>query len=214
MHFKIHAKFVLSRDKYFLARSRDKNVLHIGACDAPYTLSKYEDGLLLHDKLEGVCKSLLGIDVDATSIKLMNELGFTNIIQFDLNDIGKLDFLPDVIILGETIEHLTNLDNLFKNVKKMMNKNCELLISTPNPFYLGNFVNALKSSENTHEDHKLYCSPQTLQQLLTNLGFRTEEVLFSFLDREKESAKKRMMKTFARCFPMLSETLIVRCKST
>jgi hypothetical protein len=64
MQFKIHAKFTPNRDTYFLSCCFGKNVLHVGACDAPYTMDKFYAGLLFHCKLEKVCKNLVGIDID------------------------------------------------------------------------------------------------------------------------------------------------------
>jgi 2-polyprenyl-3-methyl-5-hydroxy-6-metoxy-1,4-benzoquinol methylase len=144
----------------------------------------------------------------------MRNIGFTNVIKFDLTNIEEFNFFPDVIVLGDTIEHLTCMDVLFRNIYKIMskNKNSELLISTPNAFYFKNFLKSLMMTENTHKDHKLYFSPQTLSLLLDMQGFTIEEMVFTFLNRKQESIVKKIVKLFLRYFPMLSETIVIRCK--
>lgn len=212
MLFNIKGDFVESRDDYFLKACVNKKVLHIGACDAPYTLEKYERGLLLHQKLHKVCSKIVGIDIDDKAVRIMNDLGYQNVTCLDMNKVNKLNFMPDIIILGETVEHLMNMEVALTNIKKIMKENCELLISTPNAFYLNNFFHAFKKQENAHEDHKHYFTPQTLKQLLEANRLHTEKVVFTFLNRESESFKKKTAKRLIRYFPMLAETLVFRCK--
>lgn len=212
MRFDFKAEFIQNRDDYFERVCANKKVLHIGACDAPYTLKKHEQGLLLHEKLDKICSKIIGVDVDQQAIDTMKKLGYDNIVHLDMNRINELDFVPDVVVAGETIEHLMNMEIALTNIKKIMNKNCELLISTPNAFYLNNFFHALKKQENAHEDHKHYFTPQTLKQLLEANRLHTEKVIFTFLNRESESFKKKTAKRLIRYFPMLAETLVFRCK--
>lgn len=212
MRSKFKAEFVENRDDYFEKICANKKALHIGACDAPYTLKKHEQGLLLHEKLNRVCSEIVGVDVDDEAICIMEGLGYKNIVRFDMNRIDELEFVPDVIVFGETIEHLMNTEVALTNISKVMNENCELLISTPNAFCLYNFLRALRKFENVHEDHKHYFSPQTLRQLLEANGLRTEEIVFTFLNRKTESFKKKLSRRLIRHFPMLAETLVFRCK--
>lgn len=212
MRFQFKAEFVQNRDDYFERVCANKKVLHIGACDAPYTLKKHEQGLLLHEKLDKICSEIIGIDIDDKAVRIMNDLGYKNIICFDMNKVNELDFVPNIIVFGETIEHLMNTEVALRNIRKIMDENCELLISTPNAFYLNNFFHALKKQENAHGDHKHHFTPQTLKQLLEANRLHTEKVIFTFLNREPESLKRKLAKKFIRYFPMLAETLIFRCK--
>ena len=211
MQFKIESKFLKSRDAYFAKVCANKKVLHIGACDAPYTLEKHRQGLLLHEKLHMVSSEVVGIDNDEKAVGIMSDLGYNDVICFDMNKVNELDFVPQVIVFGETIEHLMNIEVAISNIKKVMSEDCQLLISTPNAFCLFNFLRAIIKREATHEDHKHYFSPQTLKQLLEANGLKTE-VVFTFLDRKGESYKKKVLKAVIRCFPMLCETLVFRCE--
>ena len=51
-----------------------------------------------------------------------------------MNKFEELDYVPDVIIFGEVIEHLMNLETALTNLKKVMSKDTLLIISTPNCF--------------------------------------------------------------------------------
>ena len=186
-------------------------MLHIGACDAPYTLQKFKNNLLLHTKLSKVSKEVLGIDIDKDAIEFLNREGFDNIVYYNMDNLGNLEFSPEIIVFGETIEHLTNLGYALENIKEITNDKCELLISTPNAFYIMNFFNSIRMQEQIHEDHKVLFSYQTLKQLLESKSFKITEAIYTFLDREDGSCKKQIFKKIMSKFPILAETLIFRC---
>jgi 2-polyprenyl-3-methyl-5-hydroxy-6-metoxy-1,4-benzoquinol methylase len=212
MDFAINCKFEYNRDDYILKICRNKKVLHIGACDAPYTSQKLENNLLLHTKLSQVSKKLLGIDINKNAINFLHQQGYNNIIYYNMDELGLLEFEAEVIVFGETIEHLTNLDSALENIKKIINDKCELLISTPNAFYIMNFFNSIRKKEVTHKDHKILFSYQTLKQLLESKSFKIIEAVYTFLNRENKGCKKRIFKRVISGFPVLAETLLFRCK--
>jgi 2-polyprenyl-3-methyl-5-hydroxy-6-metoxy-1,4-benzoquinol methylase len=55
---------------------------------------------------------------------------------FDMNNLENLDYAPDVIVFGETIEHVFNIKIALDNLKKVMGKETLLIISTPNAYSL------------------------------------------------------------------------------
>ena len=186
--------------------------MHIGACDAPYTLQKFKNNLLLHTKLSNVSREMLGIDIDKDAIDFLSQKGYDNIVFYNMDNLGNLEFKPEVIVFGETIEHLTNLGCALDNIKKITNDKCELLISTPNAVYIMNFFNSIGKKEGAHEDHKVLFSYQTLKQLLESKSFEIINVIYTFLDREGESYKKQVFKRIMSKLPVLAETLLFRCK--
>jgi 2-polyprenyl-3-methyl-5-hydroxy-6-metoxy-1,4-benzoquinol methylase len=212
MEYMIKCNFITSRDSYFVEKSKNKRVLHIGACDSPYTLIKSQTGLLLHEKLDKVTSYLMGIDIDKSAITIMNNLGFKNIECIDFNNLSNINKQFDIIILGETLEHLMNFETSLQNIKKIMNKKTELLISTPNAFYINNFRYSLYGKEKTHPDHKMLFSYQTIKNLLHANDFEINEFLYSFLDREHNNLMKKLTIAFTRLAAnALAETLILSC---
>lgn len=212
MLYRFEAGYEPSRDAYLVELAKGKNVLHIGACDAPYTRQKKEDDLLLHAKLDAVASNLLGIDIDSDAIELMKEYGYSNIFRFDMNNLDELDFQPDVVIFGETIEHLVDFSSAFTNLKKIMVSGTILVVSTPNALSWSNFLNALSGIERVHEDHTVAFTPRTLEKMIEANGLTVTKKIFTFLDRKKERWPKKLQKAMLSRFPLLSGTLLYECR--
>lgn len=131
--------FSESRNKTILDYCINKKVLHIWACDAPFTEEKlkWKHWPLLYKEIDKVCKEQLWIDLDKKSINLLNRQKiFTNskTVFFDMNKLEELNYKADVIIFWEVIEHLMNIEIAISNIKKIMKKDTILIISTPNAF--------------------------------------------------------------------------------
>ena len=105
------------RNRLIIDHCRNKSVLHLGATDAPFTEIKYKNDLLLHTQIMKVAANVKGIDIDQPSIDFLSTKGINNIESFDMNQLGNLDFKPDVIVFGEIIEHLQNLQTALSNLK-------------------------------------------------------------------------------------------------
>jgi len=208
MAYNIAAPFCPDRDERIVEWSTGRRVLHIGACDAPYTKRKFERGLLLHPKLAAVASELRGIDLDREAIKLMERLGYP-IAHFDMNNARELGFRAEVIVFGETIEHLANFDSTFKCLRSIMVDGTRLIISTPNAFYSRRFVDAAFGTERTHEEHTCLFSLQTLRQMLARYGLEVEEAAYTFLPRHKNRMRRRFNMALARLASALGETLLV-----
>ncbi|NVP18165.1 methyltransferase domain-containing protein [Candidatus Gracilibacteria bacterium] len=179
--------FSPSRNKIILDYCKGKKVLHVGACDAPFTQGKLDGkyGPLLYKDIDNVCLEQIGIDLDKESIELLNsksEFKKSKVIFFDMNKLEELDFKPDIIIFGEVIEHLMNLEIALTNLKKVMNENTILIISTPNAFYLTAFINSIFGVERFHEDHKVLFSYGYLKNLLNFNGIDIINGYFTTLD--------------------------------
>lgn len=201
------------RNSVIIQKCENKTVLHLGATDAPYTKFKFEKNLLLHLHIERVAKKVLGIDIDAESIAFLSKNGINNIEFFDMNNLGDLNIDADVIVFGEIIEHLENLNIAFDNLKKVMTEKTELIISTPNMFYIYNTIEILKNNhELVHPDHKLGFTYGTINQLLNSNGFEIVDFYFTFLPRSKEKFKKKLIKIFCKIKPSFSENLLVIAK--
>ena len=201
-----------SRETLILNRCRNKKVLHIGACDAPYTQEKYKNASLLHGKIANVAKKVIGIDNDSEQIKFLNSKGFS--IQYqDLNKQSKISFQPEVIIFGETIEHLTNFDAVFKALKSLMTKKTELIISTPNSYSLMYFVTNLFGYEFINPDHKTSFSMASLKQLLNFQGFLVKDCYFTHLEKNKnnDGLPFKVFRLLSRFFPTTADTILVSC---
>lgn len=210
--YKKHTQFKKTRDEVLLEYCAGKKVLHIGATDSPYTEQKFSDNLLLHTKIQKEASELLGIDIDKDSIDFLCKKGVNNIIEFNMNNLKELNFEPDVIIFGETIEHLMNQEIALSILKKSMNKDTKLLVSTPNAMWLNKIIDTFNFQETQHTDHKMIFSYATIKNLFETNGFIIESVYFTFLNRKYEGIKKICKKFFCKIFKGFSETIIVVAK--
>jgi len=182
--------FSQSRNKIILNYCKWKKVLHIWACDSPFTEKKYNwnSWPLLYREIDNICNEQLWIDLDKNSIDFLNsknEFKKSKIIFFDMNKLESLNFQPDIIIFWEVIEHLMNLEIALTNLKNIMNKNTLLIISTPNAFCINYFINILRNVEYVHEDHKVIFSTATLNNLLNSNWLDIEKIYYTLLDEDK-----------------------------
>lgn len=172
-------KFLKSRDTKLLEICEGKNVLHIWATDSPITISRFESWDLLFPKINSVAKEQLWLDVDEKSIEYLHKKWYTNIINFDMNKISTLDFVPDVILFTDTLEHLYNPWIALKNLLSVMKKHTQLIITVPNSLCIKNISWAFSWTLNEHEEHTLSFTYQTLKQLVELQWFKVQESYFS-----------------------------------
>ena len=208
--FKKH--FTKFRDDYIVDQCKNKKVLHIGSCDWPYTEEKFKKGMLLHQKIDKVCKDQLGIDLDKDSISFLKKNGIENIKYFNMNKVEKLSYKPDIIIFGETIEHIMNLGNGLNNLKKIMKKDTKMIITTPNADAIYRVYMSLRGYEIQHPDHNVIFTYKTLEQLVRKLDFKVVGRKFTFKNKEHIKLKDKLLYFIGSQFPMFSSTLICTVK--
>lgn len=212
--------YIPLRDPYIVQRCEGKNVLHIGPTDWPYTEKKLKKNSLLYAKIDDVCKRQVGVDFDKEGADFLNSKEYqrSSIIVADMNDGINIDFSPDVIVFGETMEHLMNQEVALSSLKKHMNKETDLIISVPNATYLMQFVYALWGTERQHPDHSAAFSYKVMQQLLAKNDLKIEEFLFTFLSARdndlnwKGRITHAITRPLASLFPLLSANLLVRVR--
>jgi SAM-dependent methyltransferase len=201
-----------SRDAEILRLCRGKRVLHIGATDSPFTVQKLEDGTLLHTKLTGVAAELLGIDIDQSAIDLLAQRGVHNIVNLDMNEVHEIRLAPEVILLGETIEHLENIGTCLANLRRIMGPDTLLVISIPNCYAILWTAMVLLDFESIHDDHKVGFSYGLLRQLLTANGFEIVDFCFTYLDRARLAWWQQAWRLAGRLRRGFAETLLFVCR--
>lgn len=224
--------YVQNREKFILDKCKGKKVLHLGCCDSPVTEFKFKNKTLLFQRIEEKCEIQLGLDFDQNSINYLNNKGYKNISFFDLNQAGEIEFSPDVIIFGETLEHLMNLEIALTSLKGLMNQRTELIITVPNATMFERVIGNFRGYIHEHEDHKVSFTYKALKQLLLfnqltvagiflsdqlNIGKDVDEKFKETLLKAVflwplRIAKYVIRKSLVFFFPLFSECLIVVCK--
>jgi 2-polyprenyl-3-methyl-5-hydroxy-6-metoxy-1,4-benzoquinol methylase len=178
---------VVDRCEYIVRHCTGKRVLHLGCTDWPYTQQKLEGGALLHNHLQGVANSLVGVDADEQGVACLQKLGFTdtfvdNVEAFSNPEILKRQF--DIIVAGEIIEHLENPGAFLRSVQKLMTSSTALIITTINAYCFFRFLYYLRGKEMVHEDHNYYFSPVVLRKLITRCGLKVVDFHYYAIGRE------------------------------
>lgn len=219
MIIKYKRNFTKDRNTEILKYCEWKKVLHIWACDAPFTNDRLNKKWFLYQDIDSVCSEQLWIDLDKDSIEFLNnrkEFKKSNVIFVDMNKLESLNFKPDVIIFWEVIEHLMNIEVALTNIKKVMDNNTQLIISTPNAFYLMNFIFSLFWKEVMHEDHKVLFSQWYLQNMLKFNWLIIEKSYFTFLSPYLLNIYWKISyyitRTISYIVPYWSDTLLIICK--
>jgi hypothetical protein len=171
---------VVTRNDYFLDFCRGRDVVHLGACDTPFTRDAGSKGRLLHQQLKPVVKTLIGMDYDQPSIEWMrSDLGITDIQQRDLSQRDStLQPLGDVILCGDIIEHVNSPGDLIYNCNRLCRDGGDIIVSTINATALRPGLRALFGKEAVHPDHVAYYSFSNMGVICRRFGFEPVEVRF------------------------------------
>lgn len=212
MKIKYPKNYNSSRNQLIINYCKWKKVLHIWACDSPYTIEKYYWNMwpLLYRDIDKVCLEQLWIDLDKKSIDFLNDkkddFKKSNISFLNMNKLQELNYKPDVIIFWEVIEHLMNIEVALTNIKKVMNKDTILIISTPNCFYFPNFINTFFWFEQMHEDHKVFFSYWYLKNLLNFNNLFELNFYFTKLDTfSKQNIKWKIINIMTKILLIFSK---------
>ena len=169
----IPAECLVDREGILLSLCAGKRVLHLGAADSPFHKEKAPQGMLLHQRIDGVAAENTGIDLDAEAVDwLRDNHGIRNIITADASgifpDIAAKEF--DIVLCCDIIEHVSNIGGLLETCKVSMNASTELVITTINATSLKPAMRAMFGREAVHHEHICYFSFGTLCQLLIGHG--------------------------------------------
>lgn len=152
-----------------------KDVLDIGCVE--HNLENRRKGKWLHEHICKSAASTLGLDYEAAEIEKMKAEGY-KVIAADATsfDLGR-QF--DVIVAGETLEHILNAHGFLSCIRRHLRADGRLLLTTPNANCLIYFAeNLLLGREIDNPDHVAIYSPTTMAKLLSKCGFSVERFVF------------------------------------
>ena len=178
--FRIRNARVVNREAELIRLCSDKKVLHMGCADMPYTLERGDR--LLHGQLDKVTGDgqLWGLDNSEEGVRLLEEMGFKDVICANVEDMSEqirgMEF--DILLAAEILEHVANPGLFLENLAAAMTDSTELIMTTPNATSLRGFIYSMLRREKVHPDHNYYFSYRTLQQLLEKFGLECREIYY------------------------------------
>ena len=216
-------KFALVQRVEFIKKAcAGKKVLHLGCTNFPYTTESIENGMLLHFDLEKTAKELYGFDFDQEGLDILTAAGGKNLYRADLEKLEEVSLSEtfDVIIAGEMIEHLANPGLFLKGIKRFMNSETSLVITTINAYSAMRFViyglrGKKGENEPVHPDHVAYYSYKTLGLVLDREELDVKRFYFYDLGTEHRPFNRWFYNVFndicVKISPQLSDGIIAVC---
>jgi 2-polyprenyl-3-methyl-5-hydroxy-6-metoxy-1,4-benzoquinol methylase len=214
---------LVQRVDYLKSLCKGKKVLHLGCTNYPYTDHSLEHNSLLHIELGEISGELWGFDFDQRGLDILIAKGIENLYLADLEKLDNLELNEtfDVIIAGEMIEHLSNPGLFLDGIRRFMNPETVLVITTINAYSGMRYaIYALRGksgrNEPVHKDHVAYYSYSTLQLIIERSRMRVTNFCFYDLGPEHRP-HSRWYWNLANDIsvllgPQLSDGIIAECK--
>jgi SAM-dependent methyltransferase len=178
-----------------------KRVLHLGCTNYPYTEDAIRNKMLLHFEVEKVASDVWGIDSEQAGIEILESHGSKQIVKGDVEKLQDLEFDKkfDVVLAGEIIEHLNNPGLFIEGIKRFMDRDTVLLLTTINAYCGMRFLyyglrGKKGKAEPVHPDHVAYYSYSTLKVLLERHGITITRFLYYDIGREHRPHSRWFLK--------------------
>lgn len=131
----------------------------------------------LHGLLSEKIPDLVGIDINEVTVEKLQGEGY----DVQLADARNFDLGRqfDAVFAGELIEHLDDVRGFLTNVRRHLRPGGRLVLTTPNAFYVGNFVYRFGGHGQVHPEHTCWYCEDTLRRVLEINGFSKVEIMFA-----------------------------------
>jgi 2-polyprenyl-3-methyl-5-hydroxy-6-metoxy-1,4-benzoquinol methylase len=139
-----------------LSRVCNKSCLDIGAIE--HDLSHTEKPSWKHKQISEVASRVVGVDILEEFAQVLNQRGY-DIRVCDATSDTYLGEKFDTVILGDVIEHVENPVNLIRFAIRHLNGGGEVIVKTPNPFYIDNFVKFARNRDPVNFEHIAWYTP-------------------------------------------------------
>jgi 2-polyprenyl-3-methyl-5-hydroxy-6-metoxy-1,4-benzoquinol methylase len=179
---KIEVARPIDRLAYIREQCAGRNVLDLGAMDETAFAVKRGKGTWLHEEIARAAARVIGLDNSPEVPEHGLPTGPRSAIhRGDIHNLHEFlaehDFVPDIVVAGELIEHVPNALDFLRSLTSMPNlRGKTMILTTPNATALHNCLIALLNRESTHHDHLCILSYKTLNTLFLRSGFREWEI--------------------------------------
>lgn len=188
-----------------------KKVLDVGCAELMGTTTV--SGKLerwIHKRIRKLAKEVVGVDVNETQVEALKAQGY-NVICGDVEqvDIGRKF---DVIVAGELIEHLSNPGLFLENMKRHLDNDGVLILTTPNRFHLYIFLKAFFTGKQPVYTkpiaaHVHYYDVSSLEALITRHGYKMLDCWY--YSEEFPTLKSKILKFIQKLRPNFAQGIVV-----
>jgi SAM-dependent methyltransferase len=167
---------------------KGSSVLDIGAA------SRYRRADWIHGLIAEQCDDVVGIDLDEKAVEIVRARGYDVRVGDARNfDLGRKF---EVVFAGEVIEHIDDVRGFLQSVKRHLEPNGRLVITTPNAFYIANFIYRFGGKARVHPEHTCWYCEDTIRRVLEVNGFDQLEV--HFIGHKTPSRSRAVFAAMAR----------------
>jgi len=166
--------------RFATERCRGKRVLDLGC--VMHDPRAYFRRHFLHRAISEVAEEAIGLDLHEAGVRHLNDMGYKALV----GDAENFDFADpfDVIVAGDIIEHLSNLDGFLRSVRRNLKPGGMLVVQTPNPWHWRFIVKAALRIENpVNEEHTCWFCPRTWRQLVARSGMQLGKIEYNSRNR-------------------------------
>lgn len=166
---------VADRTRFITNRALGKRVLDIGCVAHDEARMASDDWL--HRHIANAASDCLGVDVLAEGVDAMIAAGFDAVVVDLTLNANALAGQPlfQLIVAGELIEHVANLNMLFEVAAKYLTADGELIITTPNPYAPSRVRAGRRGAIWENADHIMYAFPSGIAELAERHGLLLAE---------------------------------------
>ncbi len=131
----------------------------------------------MHGLLREQVPDLVGIDINEGTIRELQAQDFNVRLADAQNfDLGRTF---DTVFAGELIEHLGNVEGFLSSARRHLGPGGQLVLTTPNAFYVGNFVYRWGGHGQVHPEHTCWFCEDTLRTVIERSDFARVEISFT-----------------------------------
>ena len=167
--------FADAKTAFVADRCRGKRVLDLGCVmhEPGAVHSRY----FLHRAIHQVAERVVGLDLHEAGVARLRELGYD--VRVGDAEYFRLDETFDVVVAGDIVEHLGNLDGFLRSVDAALAEGGMLIVQSPNPWYWRNVVKSVLAKEVANNaEHTCWFCPRTWRQLVERYGFTLGAIQF------------------------------------
>ncbi|MBX3466757.1 MAG: class I SAM-dependent methyltransferase [Planctomycetes bacterium] len=159
---------VHDRNAYLEGLARGRRVLDVGVVD--HTIERAGTSQWLHGRVAAAASYAMGVDVLPEHVDELRRRGFNaRVCDITREDPGERF---DLVVCGEVIEHLDCPGALLAGARRCLGPDGQVVLTSPNPYYLPRIRDALRGVTHENVDHVTYVFPSGLVELAARAGLR------------------------------------------
>lgn len=189
---------ITNRNGFIVDRVRGRKVLDIG-CVA-HDIERMSSPEWLHAQIAEAASHCLGVDILDKGVAHMKSLGYEAIVHDLSSGPGPVQARGpfEVIVAGELIEHVPDLNMLFACARSLLTEDGELIITTPNPWAPHRVRAGQRGECWENADHIMFAFPSGIAELAERNGLLLAEAATAAAASSRPRSSRALINSMKR----------------